>query len=279
MKKFFLYCLLFLFSGCYCYNRGGVYSEAAMQETLVSPIMGKILKSGVMSFLLYENNTYRIIKYDCQIDLNRKSVICRKYKDEVIDIKGKERYPGWYTAESFKKYIERSSTYQKYYKCFSEDFLDLSNDEKLKLIDELSKRKRTSEPKITNQGKIYVQDIRSYEDIPEELLINLDKMGVDNSSELNEYESRYLNLFFNVDPQIDLVGKRVAFLHYNSNKMDYFNQTKERYNNGSGVIVCCALYVFDPTIADDCGYDAAVVSWSKVLIPIDKVIKRLKNRK
>ena len=89
MKKFFLYCLLFLFSGCYCYNRGGVYSEAAMQETLVSPIMGKILKSGVMSFLLYENNTYRIIKYDCQIDLNRKSVICRKYKDEVIDIKGK----------------------------------------------------------------------------------------------------------------------------------------------------------------------------------------------
>ena len=239
MKKFFLYCLLFLFSGCYCYNRGGVYSEAAMQETLVSPIMGKILKSGVMSFLLYENNTY----------------------------------------ESFKKYIERSSTYQKYYKCFSEDFLDLSNDEKLKLIDELSKRKRTSEPKITNQGKIYVQDIRSYEDIPEELLINLDKMGVDNSSELNEYESRYLNLFFNVDPQIDLVGKRVAFLHYNSNKMDYFNQTKERYNNGSGVIVCCALYVFDPTIADDCGYDAAVVSWSKVLIPIDKVIKRLKNRK
>ena len=271
--------MLFLFSGCYCYNRGGVYSEAAMQETLVSPIMGKILKSGVMSFLLYENNTYRIIKYDCQIDLNRKSVICRKYKDEVIDIKGKERYPEWYTAESFKKYIERSSTYQKYYKCFSEDFLDLSNDEKLKLIDELSKRKRTSEPKITNQGKIYVQDIRSYEDIPEELLINLDKMGVDNSSELNEYESRYLNLFFNVDPQIDLVGKRVAFLHYNSNKMDYFNQTKERYNNGSGVIVCCALYVFDPTIADDCGYDAAVVSWSKVLIPIDKVIKRLKNRK
>ena len=153
----------------------------------------------------------------------------------------------------------------------------MSNDEKLKLIDELSKRKRTSEPKITNQGKIYVQDIRSYEDIPEELLINLDKMGVDNSSELNEYESRYLNLFFNVDPQIDLVGKRVAFLHYNSNKMDYFNNDDKQEK--LLIIVCCALYVFDPTIADDCGYDAAVVSWSKVLIPIDKVIKRLKNRK
>ena len=44
-------------------------------------------------------------------------------------------------------------------------------------------------------------------------------MGIENSSILNDYEGKYLNYIFNIDPQdFNLVGKKVGFL---GSKKDY----------------------------------------------------------
>lgn len=72
-------------------------------------------------------------------------------------------------------------------------------------------------------GQIHELQVRNLSEIPKDLLENMDKMGVDNSSILNEYEGRYLNFIFNIDPQdFNLVGKKVGFW---GSKIDYFNDT------------------------------------------------------
>ena len=247
-----------------------------MHETLITHHC-KIMKHGYFYFLSKHGASFKIQSYHYSINKKTNTVTCTDFYEKIVE---PEELPDYYwkTSEDFNR-SNKGSWREKYYEYFSENFLSLSNDDKLKIIDELSKRERSSGPLITNQGMIYDREVHSFEDIPSELLAHLDKMGVDDSSIFNEYESSYINSVFCIRPEINLAGKRVAFLHLDSNKKKYFNETKERYKDGSGVIGGSALYIFDTTAADDCGYDAAIVYWSKVLIPIDKVIKRLKNRK
>ncbi|ALJ26212.1 hypothetical protein PGF_00017950 [Porphyromonas gingivalis 381] len=78
-------------------------------------------------------------------------------------------------------------------------------------------------------GQIHELQVHNFSEIPKDLLENIDKMGVDNSSILNEYEGRYLNFIFNIDPQdFNLVGKKVGFW---GNKIDYFNDTRSTDRN------------------------------------------------
>ncbi len=118
--------------------------------------------------------------------------------------------------------------------------------------------------------------VRNFSEIPEELLKNIDKMGVDNSLILNEYEGKYFNFIFKIDPQdFSLVGKKVGFL---GDKMDYFRDTRSPDRN-STTVGGSSLYIFDNTQkAESGGYDAAVTYWDKFVIPIDEVVKRLKNK-
>lgn len=118
--------------------------------------------------------------------------------------------------------------------------------------------------------------VSSFSEIPINLLENLDKMGIDSSSIHNEYEGRYLNFIFKIDPKdFNLVGKKVGF---KLSKIYYFKSTRERYYSNSGVIGNSSLYIFD-TIqkAESGGYDAAVTCWDIFVIPIEKVVKRVKK--
>jgi hypothetical protein len=123
-------------------------------------------------------------------------------------------------------------------------------------------------------GQRHELQVRNFLEIPKDLLENLDKMGIDNSSILNEYEGRYLNFIFKIDPQdFNLVGKKVSFTR---SKIDYFSWTRDNSTTVGG----SSLYIFDTTQkAESGGYDAAIIYWNKFVIPIEKVIKRLKEQR
>ena len=126
-------------------------------------------------------------------------------------------------------------------------------------------------------GQIYELQARNFSEIPTELLSHIEEMGVDSSSILNEYEGRYFNFIFKIDPQdFNLVGKKVGFL---GSKTDYFRDTRERFYRNAGIVGGSNLYIFDATQKEESGgYDAAVTYWSKRLIPTKDVVKRLKDK-
>jgi len=126
-------------------------------------------------------------------------------------------------------------------------------------------------------GQIHELQVRDFSEIPKDLLENFDKMGIDSSSILNEYEGKYFNFIFNIDPQdFNLVGKKVGFLR---SKIGYFRDTRERFYRNSTTVGASSLYIFDAVQKEESrGYDAAIVYWSKFVIPIEDVVKRLKNK-
>ena len=126
-------------------------------------------------------------------------------------------------------------------------------------------------------GQIHELQVRSFAEIPKDLLENIDKMGIDNSLILNEYEGRYFNFIFKIDPQdFNLVGKKVGFLR---SKTDYFRDTRERFYRNDGTVGGSNLYIFDATQKEESGgFDAAITYWSKRLIPTKDVVKRLKEK-
>ncbi|BAK24330.1 hypothetical protein PGTDC60_0160 [Porphyromonas gingivalis TDC60] len=136
--------------------------------------------------------------------------------------------------------------------------------------------KNNSNDNNMSLGQIHELQVHNFSEIPKDLLENIDKMGVDNSSILNEYEGRYLNFIFNIDPQdFNLVGKKVGFW---GNKIDYFNDTRSTDRNFK-TVGGSSLYIFDATqkVESD-GYDATITYWNKFSLPIEEVVKRLSKK-
>ena len=122
----------------------------------------------------------------------------------------------------------------------------------------------------------------NFEDIPKNILEQLEKMGVDDSSLLNHYESVYLNFIFEkTRNDFDFTNKRIGFItgssgKNKSDKISYFKLEKDRYyrnyfpNGGT-------LYIFDEVQRRETnGYDAAIVYWCKYMVSIYDVIEKLK---
>lgn len=120
--------------------------------------------------------------------------------------------------------------------------------------------------------------VQNFTDIPKDILEQLDKMGIDDSPMLSSHESAYFNEVFKENLNgFDFTGKKVGFIERGGirNKKKYFDLEKDRFSrketpNGG------TLYIFDETQKKESGgYDAAIVYWSKILIPIQDVVSRL----
>ena len=122
--------------------------------------------------------------------------------------------------------------------------------------------------------------VRNFNDIPKEILEQLDKMGVDNSPLLNCYESAYLNVIFKDSLNgFNFSNKKVGFMS-GGDKIHYFDMQKKHIINKNSPCDNGTLYIFDVAQkAESGGYDAAIVYWSKFLIPTEKIVKRLKGRR
>ena len=116
-----------------------ISSDTVKYETLISELQGKIITNGVIHFLRYENDTIRIISYYCQIHEKSKTVCCQRVEDSN-SFMSTNNYSGFYTTSLFKSHIEKNPSWKRYYNCFSENFLDLTNDEKIKVLEEIASR-------------------------------------------------------------------------------------------------------------------------------------------
>ena len=124
-------------------------------------------------------------------------------------------------------------------------------------------------------GQRYELQVRNFSEIPKDLLENLDKMGIDSFSILNESEGKYFNFIFKIDPYaFNFIGKKVGFLE---SKIDYFKNMRSP-DRSLTTVGGSSLYLFDTIQKEESGgYDAAIVYWDKFVIPIKEVVKRLKE--
>ncbi|MBQ3634968.1 MAG: hypothetical protein II951_05055 [Bacteroidales bacterium] len=121
------------------------------------------------------------------------------------------------------------------------------------------------------------RQVKDFNDIPADFLNQFNRMGVDSSSILNYYEAQYLSFIFGVDTSdINLFGAKVGFL---GSKILFFAAEKDRFYRGvnSGV-GGSGLYIFNSSQKQESGgYDAVVTYWSKIAIPIEDVVIRMKS--
>ena len=121
----------------------------------------------------------------------------------------------------------------------------------------------------------------NFNEIPNEYISQLDKMGVDDSPLLNEYESDYFNLVYKESLNgFNFSGKKIGFIYSGakSDKKEYFDLEKKRLKNGdspnSGT-----LYIFDEAQKEESGgYDAVIVYWCKFYYSKEQVIKKLNSK-
>ena len=121
--------------------------------------------------------------------------------------------------------------------------------------------------------------VRNFNEIPKDVLGQMDKMGIDDSPLLNSHESAFLNVVFKDSLKgFDFTNKKIGFLLAGSkrNKKEFFKEEKERYHNNCTTING-TLCILDATQKKESGgYDAVIVYWCKYLIPIQDVVKMLK---
>ncbi len=263
IKVLILAGLALILQSCRTQKTTFVNHNVAQSETLIRLQPAKIITSAGFDFLSYENGQYQMIRYSYIIWKKHHTQHCRislypkkHYKIEEDSLIG----DGWMTASMFNQYRK----YQPSFKCFSEQFLDLSNDEKIQVLDGMSNR-------------IQERKVHYFKDIPTELLSKLGEMGKDTSSALNDYESKYLDFIFKLDTDsFSLAGKKVGFL---GSKKAFFKDERERFLRGEDGVGGCGLYIFNATQKEESGgYDAAITYWHKAIIPAGTVVKWLRKK-
>lgn len=102
---------------------------------------------------------------------------------------------------------------------------------------------------------------------------------------LNKAEGTYLNKIFEATRgDFDFVNKKIGFLTGSSgtktsSKDFYFDMQKKHSVDANYPCDNGTLYIFNATQKEESGgYDAAIVYWSKFLLPIEEVVKRLKAK-
>lgn len=121
---------------------------------------------------------------------------------------------------------------------------------------------------------IIVPQVRVFSDVPKDLLDNLGNMEVNDSIILNEPEGQFINYIFQTEAHdINMVGKKVEFLGLD--KAKYFDCTRR----DSIIVGGSCLYIFNDVQKDESGgYDAAVTCWYKFALPMQDIVREVKNK-
>jgi len=122
----------------------------------------------------------------------------------------------------------------------------------------------------------------SFEEIPEELINNFDKMGVDDDSYLNKFESDYFNFIFqDARGDFDFTGKKIGFVTGNEksivSKQDYFNIEKSRKEIGYDRSQQYFRLFNKSKKEASGGYEGVVVYWVKAFLNSKSLPRKLKE--
>ena len=112
-------------------------SYLAKNETLIR-LYAKIITSGTLEFLRYEDGDYHLLTYTYRLDKKNNTAYCtfredKQHKEDEASSLGR-----WGTSSGFK---QLNKSLDPYFRCFSEDFLELSNEDKIKVLDKISNNK------------------------------------------------------------------------------------------------------------------------------------------
>lgn len=213
-----------------------VDAEEAKSETLIS-VRGKIDYSGDIDFLRYENGDFKLMSYSYYA--KDKEISCRfNYNKTCEDTSG----GFWYTASEFQK----KEVLKTYLSRISEDFMEISNERKIQVLDSF---------------------------------IHVHKKSEDDYYILNKKEGEKLNsIFWNKTNGFDFIGKKVGFVesHGKPGEKGYYLY-KAQKTTSPDFLQNALLYLFDEQHKiDSGGYDAAILYRGTGHL-IEDVIKILKH--
>jgi hypothetical protein len=123
---------------------------------------------------------------------------------------------------------------------------------------------------------------RMFEEIPENLIKNFDKMGVNDDAYLNSFESDYFNFILqDKRGEFDFTGKKIGFVTGNGHsivsKQSYFNIEKSRKEIGYSTNQAF-LHLFNKSEKyTSGGYEGVVVYWVKAFLKSKSLPRRLKE--
>ncbi len=124
--------------------------------------------------------------------------------------------------------------------------------------------------------------IRNFEEIPEKLIMNFDKMGVNDDTYLNSFESDYFNFIFqDIRGEFDFTGKKIGFVTGNGHsivsKKSYFDIEKSRKERGYSTNQA-SLHLFNKSeIETSGGYEGFVLYWVKAFFKSESLPRKLKE--
>lgn len=132
---------------------------------------------------------------------------------------------------------------------------------------------------VSLSANLFAQVI-SFNEISIEYISQYDKMGVDDSPLLNEYESDYFNYVYKESLNgFNFSGKKIGFIDggAKSDKKKYFDLEKKRYKRGE-TPNHGTLYILDEAQKEKSGgYDAVIAYWCKLYYTREQIIKKLNS--
>lgn len=107
-------------------------------EVLIASVY-KEIENGYIIFLIPIGDETKEITYSYSIDTLNRKVTCSRLGEKVYSSSERKKYLNSFrfkTADEFNK-KQKKSWREKYYKYFADDFLDMTNDKKINLLDEM----------------------------------------------------------------------------------------------------------------------------------------------
>ena len=136
----FVIILVYTILGCSATNKCRYTDYKAVEYEPLIRVFTKNMKSGAIEFIVKNEDQISLTQFSYYIDVDKKEIRCHKSGNEVIDSTDERLRGLWMTSDLFK-HNETSPKKQSYWKCISEDFNDISNADKIKLLEDLSKRR------------------------------------------------------------------------------------------------------------------------------------------
>ena len=124
---------------CSASNKCRYTDYKAVEDEPLIRIYTKNMKSGVIEFIKINENEISLTQFSYYIDNKKKDVTCYKFGNMILSSTDERLNGLWMTTEMFI-HNEGHKKKEAYWTCFSDDFIDVTNDEKIKILDELSRR-------------------------------------------------------------------------------------------------------------------------------------------
>jgi hypothetical protein len=142
MKKI-IFLFLILISGCLeLYEHKSAIENmnfnALKSNEVLIVFHSKIMQQGTISFLEFANNEVKKTNYSYSINIDSNKFVCSKYEEKIFSLESindKIDMSSYFTTNKFNIQHKKN----EYYKCISDNFLEITNADRKHLLDSLSK--------------------------------------------------------------------------------------------------------------------------------------------